>query len=358
MATFETIKAKLETLLNGVNEETGASDANLTSAVARMRNEFTDLKSSTEDNLVSVSNLISEHGEASFAYIHTMLSTLINESNHITGESDATLTDAVGRLHEGYGRVPATADLYVTENGSYFPSDGVDGFYEVNVNVSDSGVELPTISPGTEAEPSDVRNMKQYIDQYGNLCEGTMPEQSSSSVTVHTDNTKNFSVSFPAGYYPDDVSVSGAVGYTGGDATIFLRSENLAAGAYVFRGLDTGIFPTLTQNLALCLTIFYSLFQSVIGSGYYYMPANIMLVLDSIVFFNGAFYAQSVDMGSTTQVAYSGSDVTGAYRLDMVLESSAAGDKLLSISLANNGEAVDTSGGLRANIYFTLPIFD
>ena len=291
---------------------------------------------------------------ATFETIKAKLAALLSGANQTTGNPDTTLTQAVTRLRDGYGKGAVTEPLTATENGTYYPSDGVDGFDQVDVNVDTA----PAYNMGYEDGHRNGFNDGDASGYERGFAEGRSPEQSSASVTVHTDSTKNFSVSFPSGYYPEDVSVSGTVGYTGGDSIMFLRSENLTAGAYVFQGLDTGIFPTLTQNLALFLTIFYSLFQSVIGSGYYYMPANIMLVLDSIVFFNGAFYAQSVDMGSTTQVAYSGSDVTGAYRLDMVLESSAAGDKLLSISLTNNGEAVDTSGGLSANVYFTLPVFD
>ena len=103
--------------------------------------------------------------------------------------------------------------------------------------------------------------------------------------------------------------------------------------------------------------MFYKWLGQGTGAGMYYMPSSCMLVLDSVLILNGAFYAESIDLSATNQVFYSGSDITGTYRLEMALESYDE-DKLLSITLTSNGETVDVSGIMNAIFMIATPLID
>lgn len=58
MVTFATIKAKLEALRSSVNQDTGGTDTTLTAAVNRLREAFSNLKSSTAADLEELDTLI------------------------------------------------------------------------------------------------------------------------------------------------------------------------------------------------------------------------------------------------------------------------------------------------------------
>ena len=313
-----------------------------------------------------------------FGAIKDKLAALLGKANETTGGSDTNLTDAVTRLREGFGKGAVTEGLYATGNGTYTPPEGVDGFDQVEVNVypppvnsgrlvvSENGEYLPQsygyeyfdsvyVEPqymASPANPEDVRSGREYIDSCGTVQIGSMPENTADSVTIHTDSTRSFTVSFQAGYYPEDVSVSGQTGYTGGNASMLMLNAALAVGEQVF--VD---FPG-TYALTQCLLLWYMIFREFVGTGVYYMPSSVMLALDSPVIVNGAFFAERVDDGGTNTILYRGSDVSGAYRLELTIEGSPTGDKLLGISLTNNGDEVAAADGLGAGIYFTLPFLD
>ena len=318
---------------------------------------------------------------ATFETVKAKLTALLSGANQTTGESYATLTDAVTRLREGFGKGAVTVPLEVTENGIYNPQEGVDGFNYVDVSVdvpvittcplvvSENGVyspvdygcdyfdgvdvdvsmELPSM--GNAASPEEVRSGKQYIDSSGFVQEGSMPEQSSASVTVNTGNSKNFSVSFPAGYYPEAVTVSGQTGYTGGNANMNFANSMLAVGSVLFpEQVNSSLLPAF-------LYVWKQTTESAFGAGkgIYYMPSSIILALGSPLIINGAFYAESIDMSgsATNQTIFSGSDLTGAYRLNLAITSGVdmKGDRITGMSLTNNGETVDTSSGVAASVY-------
>ena len=318
---------------------------------------------------------------ATLETIKAQLKALLSGANHTTGESDPTMTDAVTRLREGYGKGAVTQGLTVTENGNYTPPDGVDGFDMVDVNVS---VDVPVITSGTvevsengsyypadygydyfdsvsvsvgfqemlnPANPEDVRSGMEYIDSTGTVCSGIMLENSYGDVTVNTGSSKNFSVSIPAGYYPEDVTVSGETGYTGGNANMQFENSMLSVGAVLFpEKPDTIVLPLL-------LSVWKGTLDSAFGSGngMYYMPSSIVLMFDNPLVINGAFYAENITVSAmvTNQIIFSGSDLTGAYRLNMSIESGGGvnGDVIDGMSLTNNGEAVDLSSGVAASVY-------
>ena len=323
-----------------------------------------------------------------FGAIKAKLAALLGKANETTGGADANLTDAVTRLREGFGKGAVTEGLYATENGSYMPPEGVDGFDQVEVNVyqppvnsgrlevSENG-EYPPSSYGydyfdsvyvyvnveppymaTPANPEDVRSGREYIDSCGTVQIGSMPENTADGVTIHTDNTKNFSVSIPAGYYPEYVFVSGTVGYSGGNANMQFENSMLSVGSVLFPGqADTMVLP-------LCLYFWKQTMEYGFGSGngMFYMPSSIVLAFDSPLVINGAFYAESITLSGSAanQIIFSGSDLTGAYRLNLSIASGGGvnGDVIASMSLTNNGEEVDISAGVAAAVYFVLPFID
>lgn len=85
--------------------------------------------------------------------IKSKIQSLITAANAKTGETDATLTDAVQTLVDGYGQggTPVINPLTVTENGTYTAPSGVDGYSPVTVNVEGiTPSETFTFTPTTE----------------------------------------------------------------------------------------------------------------------------------------------------------------------------------------------------------------
>lgn len=73
--------------------------------------------------------------------VKTKIQGLIDQANAATGGTDADLTNAVGSLIAGYGQggsEPVLEELRITENGTYTPSEGVDGFSKVIANIAAS----------------------------------------------------------------------------------------------------------------------------------------------------------------------------------------------------------------------------
>ena len=313
---------------------------------------------------------------ATFETIKAKLTALLSGANQTTGNPDTTLTDAVNRLREGFGKGAVTRGLTVTENGSYYPPVGVDGFDSVDVSVDVAALPLEVSENGTyypgsyacdyfdsvtvnvgfadmqnPAGEDEVRIGKQYIGSDGLVHSGSMPEKSADSVTINTGNSKNFSVSFPAGYYPEAVTVSGQTGYTGGNANMNFANSMLAVGSVLFpEQVNSSLLPA-------CLYLWKQTTESAFGagSGMYYMPSSIILMLDSPLIINGAFYAESINMSgsATNQTIFSGSDLTGAYRLNLAITSGVdmKGDRITGMNLTNNGEPVDISSGIAASVY-------
>lgn len=267
---------------------------------------------------------------------------LIDGANQTTGADDATLTDAVTRLRNGFGTGAVTELLTVTKNGTYIPGEGVAGFSQVDVNVSAS---LPSMS--APASPTEVLEGKEYIGADGTVHTGTIPVRSDVDVHLNaTDITQNVNVTVDSGYYPEPITLYGTAG---GNADLSTQNTNLTVGG--------NIFPDYNGFLPSALFFYYNMFKQGFGSGMYYMPSTCLLVMDSLLIINGAFYAESIDLSATNQVFYSGSDTTGTYQLEMVLESYSE-DKLLSITLTRNGEAVDVSGIINAILMIVLPLID
>lgn len=65
--------------------------------------------------------------------------------------------------------------LTVTDNGTFAPPDGVDGYAPVTVNVP-QGAQLPTIAEDVLGTASDLAENKQLIDADGNIVTGTLIE--------------------------------------------------------------------------------------------------------------------------------------------------------------------------------------
>lgn len=275
---------------------------------------------------------------AAFETIKAKLTALLGKANETTGGADTNLTDAVDRLRDGFGTGAVTEPLLVTENGSYRPPEGVDGFDPVDVSVS---IALPAIT--TPASPEEVRQGWEYIGADGEVHTGEMPERSSDDVTITKQGDRqDFMVTVASGYYPSEITLAGAAG---GNADMTIGMDTITVGSNIF-----------SVNFISSLVVWYMIWESVFGTGMYYMPATVVLAFDSPVIFNGAFYAGSIDASGTNQITYSGSDITGAYRLVMALEGSASGNKLLSITMTNNGETVEVADGLYAGVCFSCLI--
>lgn len=265
---------------------------------------------------------------ATFDTIKAKLTALLNGANQTTGEADTNLTDAVEHLRAGYGKGAVLDQLVATENGIYYPQDGLDGFNRVDVIVEESG------SDRYEEGYQSGYNDGESAGYNSGFSEGRSPEQSSSSVTVHTDSTKNFSVSFPAGYYPDNVSVSGTVGYTGGDLRLVTDQGTYQVGSKIFDG----------ENLAIDLWAWAAILRQMIGQEYCYMPANITLpVNDGLAIINGAFIVDDPTADNCI-IYFAGNDTTARYQLEMVIDPNT--QQLTGLSVTKDGDAVDISGGL------------
>ena len=77
--------------------------------------------------------------------------------------------------------------LTVTENGTYTPPDGVDGYAPVTVNVP-QGAQLPTIAQDVLGTASDLAAGKQLIGADGNVVEGNVREYSGSYSNFNSDD--------------------------------------------------------------------------------------------------------------------------------------------------------------------------
>jgi len=68
--------------------------------------------------------------------VKVKIQNLISKANETTGKSDTDLTSGVDSLIEGFGQGDGNLEaLSVVENGNYLPSEGYDGFSEVQVDV-------------------------------------------------------------------------------------------------------------------------------------------------------------------------------------------------------------------------------
>lgn len=138
--------------------------------------------------------------------VKSKIQSLIDSANAKTGETDATLTDAVQTLVDGYGQGadPVINPLSVTENGTYTAPSGVDGYSPVTVNVSGGG-----------SLPSSISK----ID--------------GGSFTLAADtNAQNYNISHNLGETPKGFFIWSDLGYGEAESTIMLSSIGFSVNNY------------------------------------------------------------------------------------------------------------------------------
>ena len=147
MATPDSVKAKIQGLIDKANGTTGGADTDLTAAVDALLAGYGQGEEAVLTELTA-----SENGE-------------YTPEEGVDGFSKVTVSVPVME-----GTEPVLEELTITENGEYTPGDGVDGFSKVIANIiGGSGSGAVLLESGTIASTASTTQLIQELSETPDL---------------------------------------------------------------------------------------------------------------------------------------------------------------------------------------------